>query len=149
MVCSPCFIIRYLIFLSTIQFGGTLNYSITSFSSNIQNDNITLERDASAASKAIFLAKSITGESTDGSIGRAIYNQPMLLWDKTSRNLTDFTTHFTFVINSQGRTSYGDGIAFFLAPNGSKAPEKATNGEGLGLISDDQPVDKPDNKFKV
>ncbi|XP_074329943.1 L-type lectin-domain containing receptor kinase IX.1-like [Apium graveolens] len=71
----------------------------------------------------------------------------MLLWDRPSKNLTDFSTHFTFVIDSQGGTSYGDGIAFFLAPNGSKAPEKATNGAGLGLFADDHPSDKPDNKF--
>jgi hypothetical protein len=38
-------------------------------------------------------------------IGRAIYGNPMHLWDKVSENLTDFTTHFSFIINSENRTS--------------------------------------------
>jgi hypothetical protein len=41
----------------------------------------------------------------------------MHLWDKASGNLTDFTTNFSFVIDSQNNTNYGDGLAFFLAPN--------------------------------
>jgi hypothetical protein len=37
--------------------------------------------------------------------GRATYFNPMHLWDKASGNLTDFTTHFSFVINSQNKNS--------------------------------------------
>uniref|UniRef100_A0A162B2C1 Legume lectin domain-containing protein n=1 Tax=Daucus carota subsp. sativus TaxID=79200 RepID=A0A162B2C1_DAUCS len=80
-------------------------------------------------------------------MGRATYYQPMTLWDDRSGNLTDFTTHFSFIINSQNRTKYGDGMAFFLAPVGSKIPRTATKGGSLGLTTDEQPLNSTDNPF--
>ncbi|KAI7991238.1 hypothetical protein LOK49_LG12G00929 [Camellia lanceoleosa] len=41
------------------------------------------------------------------------------------RNLADFTTHFSFVISTANISSPitgGDGLAFFLVPNGSHIP---------------------------
>ncbi|PSS02777.1 Legume lectin domain protein [Actinidia chinensis var. chinensis] len=67
-------------------------------------------------------------------VGRATYNQPLWLWDKASGKLTDFSTHFSFVI--QGN-NYGEGLAFFLAPNGSNIPSDSAGG-GLGLVSGNQ-----------
>jgi hypothetical protein len=81
------------------------------------------------------------------SLGRATYSSPMHLWDNTSGNLTDFTTHFSFVIDSQNRTGYGDGFAFFLAPNGSKIPPHSTVGGFFGLTNDDSPTNTKDNQF--
>nr|POE96711.1 galactose-binding lectin [Quercus suber] len=46
----------------------------------------------------------------------------MHLWDKASRSLKDFTTHFSFVIDSLNQPDYADGLAFFLAPSDSKIP---------------------------
>jgi serine/threonine protein kinase len=84
-----------------------------------------------------------------GSIGRATYASPMHLWDKASGNLTDFTTHFSFVIDSQNSTNYGDGLAFFLAPpaTGSTVPNNVTIGSSLGLTNDNQVLDSTDNPF--
>ncbi|XP_075672557.1 L-type lectin-domain containing receptor kinase IX.1-like [Castanea sativa] len=65
--------------------------------------------------------------------GRATYSRPMHLWDKDSRKLTDFSTHFSFVIDKQNNTNYADGLAFFLAPNGSKLNAAALAGN-LGLF---------------
>ncbi|CDO97368.1 unnamed protein product [Coffea canephora] len=48
--------------------------------------------------------------------GRAAYVKPPHLWDKASGILTDFITYFTFTIDSEGSSSYADGLAFFLAP---------------------------------
>jgi serine/threonine protein kinase len=83
------------------------------------------------------------------SIGRATYASPMHLWDKASGNLTDFTTHFSFVIDSQNSTNYGDGLAFFLAPpaTGSTVPNNVTIGSSLGLTNDNQVLDSTDNPF--
>lgn len=80
-------------------------------------------------------------------MGRATYSKPINLWDNKSRNLIDFTTHFSFIINSQNRTKYGDGIAFFLAPVGSKISRTATKGGSLGLTTDEQPLNSTDNPF--
>ena len=78
-------------------------------------------------------------DNTSWSIGRVTYFRPMHLWDKNSKNLTDFDTTFYFTIDLQGQTTNADGVAiaigspdqshqtkladglaFFLAPNGSK-----------------------------
>jgi hypothetical protein len=72
----------------------------------------------------------------------------MHLWDKASGNLTDFTTYFSFVINSQNSESTGGGgLAFFLAPNGSTIPNNVNQGAGLGLARDDQLLSSTDNPF--
>lgn len=71
----------------------------------------------------------------------------MQLWDEASGNLTDFTTHFSFSIDSQGRRAYGDGLAFFLAPEGSKLPPNLSEGSGLGLTRRDQLLNTTANHF--
>ncbi|KAE8702205.1 putative Concanavalin A-like lectin protein kinase family protein [Hibiscus syriacus] len=80
------------------------------------------ESDAYVLDNAIQL----TGSNGDvDGVGRATYYKPMHLWDNSSWYLTlaYFTTHFSFSIDSssQGGMS-GDGLTFFLAPNGSKSP---------------------------
>ncbi|KAL7206127.1 hypothetical protein ACSBR2_018938 [Camellia fascicularis] len=66
--------------------------------------------------------------------GRATCTQPMHLWDTATGNLTDFSTNFSFIITG---SNYGEGLAFFLAPNGSNIPPNSTGG-GLGLINENQ-----------
>ncbi|KAL2513596.1 L-type lectin-domain containing receptor kinase IX.1 [Forsythia ovata] len=56
--------------------------------------------------------------------GRATYFEPLHLWDKNSGNLTDFSTHFSFVIDSGGNRDFPSCI-----------PEGAAGG-GLGLADD-------------
>jgi hypothetical protein len=80
-------------------------------------------------------------------VGRATYFNPMHLWDKASRNLKNFSTNFTFVIDSQNKTVYGDGLAFFLAPNGSTMPDNIKQGGGMGLTEDDQQLNSDNNHF--
>ncbi|KAG8500393.1 hypothetical protein CXB51_004201 [Gossypium anomalum] len=67
-------------------------------------------------------------------VGRATYYKPMHLWDNSSGNLllADFTTQFSFSIDSLHDSSYGRGFAFFLAPNGSNIPPGSAGG-CLGL----------------
>ncbi|KAL9414619.1 hypothetical protein AB3S75_042978 [Citrus x aurantiifolia] len=81
-----------------------------------------------------------------GMIGRATYNKPLRLWNNATGNLTDFTTHFSFVIDSQNKTAYGDGLAFFLAPQGSRIPN-ATKGGSLGLTNDGEYLNSSSNPF--
>ncbi|KAI9402121.1 hypothetical protein POPTR_001G284200v4 [Populus trichocarpa] len=79
------------------------------------------------------------------SSGRATYSKPMQLWDEASGNLTDFTTHFSFSIDSQRRTAYGDGLAFFLGPE--ELPPLLSKGGSLGLLRNNQPLNTTDNQF--
>jgi hypothetical protein len=127
--------------LRQIQFTSALSFNFTSFTSD--DKNITYERSATTNDQVIQL----TGDIRASRVGRATYSSPMHLWDNTSRNLTDFTTHFSFVIDSQNTTLYGDGFAFFLAPNGSTIPPRSTEGGAFGLTNDDSPTNTVDNHF--
>ncbi|XP_008246081.2 PREDICTED: L-type lectin-domain containing receptor kinase IX.1-like, partial [Prunus mume] len=68
------------------------------------------------------------------SVGRATYSQPFLLQDNATGKLADFTTTFTFAIDSQGQPFYADGLAFFLAPNGSALNSEIDSRFGLPVM---------------
>lgn len=51
-------------------------------------------------------------------VGWIIYKDIVPIWDSKTGKTTDFTTHFTFLIDTQNVQNYGHGIAFFLAPIG-------------------------------
>ncbi|KAK2986705.1 hypothetical protein RJ640_010930 [Escallonia rubra] len=67
-------------------------------------------------------------------VGQAIYAERVRLWDSASRKLSDFTTHFSFVIDTNGASNYGHGLAFFLAPVGFQIPPNSAGGF-LGLFN--------------
>ncbi|XP_074381266.1 L-type lectin-domain containing receptor kinase IX.1-like [Apium graveolens] len=67
-------------------------------------------------------------------VGQAIYAQTVQIWDSDSQKLSDFTSHFTFTIDTQSRSTYGHGLAFFLAPVGFQIPPNS-NGGFLGLFN--------------
>ncbi|TXG54073.1 hypothetical protein EZV62_019329 [Acer yangbiense] len=100
------------------------------------HDVIVFEGDAYPTNQAIQLTINQRDKSLNGSLGRATYKEPMHLWDKVSGNLADFTTHFSFAINSQNNKFYADGFAFFLASNGSTL-QNGSQGGNLGLLSID------------
>jgi hypothetical protein len=105
-------------------FTTAISFNFTSFTSGAIS-GITNER--------AFVEKQVlqlTGNQDNSKflVGQTTYFNPMRLWDKESGNLADFTTHFSFVIDSQNKTVYGGGLAFFLAPNGSTMPDDITQG---------------------
>ncbi|KAE8675655.1 L-type lectin-domain containing receptor kinase IX.1 [Hibiscus syriacus] len=69
-------------------------------------------------------------------VGRVIYAESVPIWDSETRQVTDFTTHFSFIIDTQGqaRLNYAAGLAFFLAPIGSEIPPNSAGGF-LGLFN--------------
>uniref|UniRef100_M0ZZ78 Kinase n=1 Tax=Solanum tuberosum TaxID=4113 RepID=M0ZZ78_SOLTU len=115
-----------------IPFVTSLSFNFDSF--NLNDQNITYEADAIPTGGAIQLTKNQRDVRSNDSIGRATYSKDLFLWDKASGNLTDFTTHFSFGINSLGSRFYADGLAFFLAPAGSRIPDNhSAVGGSLGL----------------
>ncbi|GLT68226.1 hypothetical protein SLA2020_404780, partial [Shorea laevis] len=126
-------------FLPQRPFASALSFNFTTFTS----DNLFYER-AFAEEQVIQL----TGNKYNSvfEVGRATYSHPMHLWDSESRSLTDFTTNFSFVIDSQNKTNYGDGLAFFLAPDGSRIPN-VKEGGAMGLTNDNEPLNSTDNPF--
>ncbi|KAJ0041268.1 hypothetical protein Pint_27754 [Pistacia integerrima] len=67
-------------------------------------------------------------------VGWAIYAERVPLWDSHTRKLSDFTTQFSFSIDTLDRTPYGHGLAFFLAPVGFQIPPNSVCGY-LGLFN--------------
>lgn len=59
--------------------------------------------------------------------------------------VTDFTTHFSFRINTLNEALFGDGIAFFIVPFESKIPNNSTGGF-LGLYSSNLAFDASKNQ---
>ena len=67
-------------------------------------------------------------------VGQAIYAKRVPLWDLDTGKLTDFSTHFSFLVDTQGSNNYGHGLAFFLAPVGFEIPTNSAGGF-LGLFN--------------
>ncbi|RRT41983.1 hypothetical protein B296_00032727 [Ensete ventricosum] len=107
---------------------SSLSFNFTSFRDD--DKSFHLEGDASFNRTVINLTRYPMQYAT----GRVVYSEPLLLWDADTRNLTDFTTHFSFIIDSVNESSYADGLAFFLSPYGSTFPTYSRGGF-LGLFS--------------
>ncbi|KAA8536367.1 hypothetical protein F0562_028845 [Nyssa sinensis] len=117
-----------------------MSFNFTSFNPNMRDINYAGY--ASASDKDIQLTS-----NRAASIGRATYIQAFQLWDNTSGKFADFTTNFSFIIDSQKNLPYADGIAFFLAPHGFALPDTPAPGGGLGLVSGGQILDSKSNPF--
>ncbi|KAK8303958.1 hypothetical protein V6Z11_D04G187400 [Gossypium hirsutum] len=117
---------------ASVDDDDNINFTFPDFNPNTHR--IVYEADAYASGNAIQLTADQINKGLNGSVGRATYYKPMHLWDNSSGNLllADFTTQFSFSIDSLHNSSYGSGFAFFLAPNGSKIPPRSAGG-CLGL----------------
>lgn len=71
------------------------------------------------------------------SLGRVTYSKLFHLWDTNSGEVTDFTTRFSFTINTPNKTHHGDGITFYLAHPSFPLPVPR-DGSGIGLVSRNQ-----------
>ncbi|MBA0793926.1 hypothetical protein Gohar_018303 [Gossypium harknessii] len=118
--------ILFAFLLLIIPYVNPLSFNFPSFSPNMQG--IRFEGDAFSSSNVLQLTKNNAIESLTGSIGRASYDQPVRLWDASNRRLTDFTTHFTFIIQAVNLSEYGDGLSFFMAPFESEMPRNSSHG---------------------
>ncbi|XP_058758153.1 L-type lectin-domain containing receptor kinase IX.1-like [Vicia villosa] len=71
------------------------------------------------------------------SLGRVTYSKLFHLWDTNTGEVTDFTTRFSFTINTPNKTHHGDGITFYLAHPNFPLPVPR-DGSGIGLVSREQ-----------
>ncbi|KAK4263049.1 hypothetical protein QN277_028525 [Acacia crassicarpa] len=106
---------------------------------------IALVGDAFSYGGALLLTRIDQGGDSvvirKNSVGRAVYLTPIHLWDRFTGNVADFTTEFTFVVDSGGPLLHGDGLAFFISPvqTALNIPLNSSGGY-LGLFS-------PENAF--
>ncbi|CAL8151042.1 unnamed protein product [Prunus armeniaca] len=118
----------------------SLDFNFSTFPNG--KNTISLEGDARIDGESLLLTKSAVDDVKEQSVGRATYSQPFLLRDNATGKLADLTTNFTFVIDSHGKTPYADGLAFFIAPNGSLLNGTLGRGGSLGLA-----VENPQNNI--
>ncbi|XXG55812.1 hypothetical protein AAC387_Pa03g3397 [Persea americana] len=112
----------------------SIYFKFSNFERN-QPSQIRYIGDAEPSNGVIELTKNDLSVTINNNTGRAIYSDPVLIWDAKTGNLTDFNTQFSFIINGLKKSSYGDGFTFFLSPNGSTIPSDSIGGS-LGIYSD-------------
>ncbi|KAJ0039927.1 hypothetical protein Pint_27748 [Pistacia integerrima] len=128
----PNFMIFSILLL--LPFASSVSFNYSSFPTNIPN--IIFEGDAFPSNDVLQLTKNQADNNLTRSVGRATYNQPVIIWDAKTRRLTDFTAHFSFIIKALNTSNNGDGITFFFAPFDSTIPDNSTGGY-LALFSPD------------
>ncbi|XP_062018246.1 L-type lectin-domain containing receptor kinase IX.1-like [Rosa rugosa] len=115
-----------------------LSFTFPSFNQDDDIAKITREGAASVYTEFLYLTK-YAADQQPGGTGRATYKQPFLLRENTTGKLADFTTNFTFSIYAKDDANLtwgaGDGLAFFLAPDGSELNSSDDDGFALGLPS--------------
>ncbi|PIN03723.1 Serine/threonine protein kinase [Handroanthus impetiginosus] len=117
----------FLVFL--IPFSHSVNFQVSRFSPDV---TVTLlEGDAVINSLGEI---NLTSLDFGCRVGRIIYNGKVPLWDSNSEILADFTSRFSFTIDTEKQKEYGNGIAFFLAPVGFQIPPNSAAGF-LGLFN--------------
>nr|DAD27492.1 TPA_asm: hypothetical protein HUJ06_028960 [Nelumbo nucifera] len=102
-------------------------------SSDLSTSDLIQDGNVSISSDVIDLTTNKRDANITSSYGRVRYKHPVRLWDNKTGILTDFTTNLSFTINSMNNPNSGDGIAFFLVPNGSTFPGYPS-GEHLGVF---------------
>ncbi|KAF7849904.1 hypothetical protein BT93_L0138 [Corymbia citriodora subsp. variegata] len=118
-----------------IAFTASASSQGIDFSFHAFNDSI-IQRQGNATYDShgfIKITEANRDEDPNHSVGWATYREPLHLWDKATGNVADFTTQFTFVINSQNSLTFADGLTFFLVPEGSQLPANSA-GQQLALV---------------
>ncbi|KAK7307281.1 hypothetical protein VNO77_40199 [Canavalia gladiata] len=124
----------------------TINFGFSGFSE--EDPNIGLIGDASASGGILRLTKTDSlGKPIPHSVGRAMHITPIHLWNKNNGELADFTSYFSFVVNTNGSTLHGDGLAFFIAPFDNIHIPKNSSGGYLGLFSPDTALEPNKNQI--
>ena len=133
----------FIFFLLLLPHSLSISFNFSSFQT--KNINLTLQGDASTNSDGLRLTKDTLAGPINASVGRAIYNERVHLRDNNTGRLTDFTTHFSFIIKAVNNNS-AHGLAFFIAPFGSNIPVDSAGGY-LGLFSRGSAINDTENQI--
>ncbi|KAE8008298.1 hypothetical protein FH972_004820 [Carpinus fangiana] len=110
--------------LCCLLFHPPLHHALSFNFYNFFNSSLILNGTAVIENGILSLSRN-SANNTAG--GRAVYSEQLHLYDPITGNSTDFTTQFSFQISTVTEPGQ-DGLAFFLAPNGSLLPEYASGG---------------------
>ncbi|KAK4261417.1 hypothetical protein QN277_004418 [Acacia crassicarpa] len=128
---SVFFMLIFILLLSLEDTVHSVFFNFTKFQPNM--NLIQFQGDAFSSDDVLQLTKNRLDGPITSSVGRASYAEPVRAWDKKTGKLTDFITHFTFIMRPVS-TKFGDGISIFLSPFQSEIPNNSTGGF-LGLFS--------------
>ncbi|KAL3621013.1 hypothetical protein CASFOL_035925 [Castilleja foliolosa] len=120
----------------------SLSFNLSTIGPEHQGRFINVTGNASITNQGIQVTPNELALGPTYVMGRATYTEPLHLWDRASRNLTDFTTQFSFVIDSFGNNTYADGLAFFLGSVGSSI-QSWSYGGSLGIGNSAIPLGPP------
>ena len=129
-LCSDLLVSCFLLLYVHVHHATALSFTYDSFSS----DGFRAEDDAMITAGRIELL----GEEAGGRArGRALYSEPVQLWDGATGEAAGFTATFNFSIQSvPGRsTTPGHGMTFFLAPYMPVLPQDSYEG-CLGIFDE-------------
>ncbi|PRQ48537.1 putative non-specific serine/threonine protein kinase [Rosa chinensis] len=121
--------INILILLFILPSACSTNFQIARFDATAAN--IVYEGDAVPSVGVIELIDKVNYVCR---VGRATYAERVPLWDCHAGKAADFTTHFSFIVDTQGAATNGSGFGFFLAPFGFQIPLNSAGGF-LGLFN--------------
>ncbi|GAU32932.1 hypothetical protein TSUD_153490 [Trifolium subterraneum] len=141
---TPNFYVLPLFFLSFIFFTFptiSIHFQIPSFN----HADASIFYQGSAALHDGQVNFNINGMYTS-QVGRILYAKKVLLWDSSTGKLTDFTTRYNFIIETQNKVVFGHGLAFFLAPVGIEIPPNSSGGF-LGLFNTTTMYSSSNNKI--
>ncbi|KAK7814925.1 agglutinin-2 [Quercus suber] len=135
----------FIFFLLLLPHAMSISFEFPSFSTN--DINLTLQGDAFTNPDGLQLTKDTRGSSIGGSVGCALYHERVRLWDNSTGKpkVTDFTTHFSFIITSVDKSS-ADGFTFFITPFNSNIPNNSAGGF-LGLFSNESAINGTQNQI--
>ncbi|KAF5206191.1 Lectin-related protein [Thalictrum thalictroides] len=129
---SPIGLISIFLLL-LLPYAYSVSFNFSEFQPN--TPNILYRGDAFSSGGVLQLTKNQRDGLLTQSVGRAFFSEPVQLWDSRSNRLTDFETHFSFIIRAVDLSMFGDGLSFYLAPFPSDVPANSTGGF-LGLFSE-------------
>ncbi|XP_013748805.2 L-type lectin-domain containing receptor kinase IX.1-like [Brassica napus] len=114
--------------LLVLPFATSLHFNISRFTPG--DPNIAYQGDATPNG-----AIELNNAGYTCHVGWATYAKKVAIWDPETGRPTDFTTSFTFKIDTRNSTEFGHGFAFFLAPQGILISPNSAGGF-LGLFNE-------------
>ncbi|CAJ1931227.1 unnamed protein product [Sphenostylis stenocarpa] len=121
--------------LITCARSDTFSFNLPSFEPGIKI--ILVGDDAQTTGGVLQLTnKDQNGNPTQHSDGLSAYFAPLQLSDSKTGRVADFTTEFSFVVDTKGASLHGDGFTFFLASVNFDFPDNSSGGF-LGLFNQD------------
>ncbi|KAJ0096559.1 hypothetical protein Patl1_28375 [Pistacia atlantica] len=110
----------FIFFIAFLPSASSLNFRMPRFDTN--DNRILYQGDAVPSVGSIALNYKDT------------FSCRVPLWNSDTGEISDFSTKFSFIIDTKGSPQYGSGLAFFLAPVGFQIPPNSVGGF-LGLFN--------------